>query len=268
MLIDDIDASSNKRNPWRLCTLKQVEEMKQVLGLIPIWLAFLYNSVVLAQETTFFTKQGSTMVRSIGPHFDIPPASLLAFNCLTSIIVMPIYDKMLVPLMRKFTGKPTGITILQRIGIGQFLSTLYILVAALVETKRVKLARDLNLLDNSEAILPISVGWLLPQYILSGVSDAFAIVGFQHLFYDQMPESMRSIGGALYIGNFGAASFVSNGIISIVETASKGRWLGNNHLNRSHLDYFYYLLAGLGVLNLGVFVVLAKRYVYRKSPEK
>ncbi|KAI9115379.1 hypothetical protein K1719_013698 [Acacia pycnantha] len=267
MILDDIDASSNRRNPWRLCTLKQVEEMKQVFGLIPIWLAFLFCSVIGAQMSTFFTKQGSTMVRSIGPHFNIPPASLLGVSCLAAIIVIPIYDRLLVPQMRKFTGKPSGITILQRIGIGQFISIIYILVAALVETKRVKAASDHNLLDDSEATVPISIWWLLPQYILCGFSDAFGIVGFQHLFYDQMPESMRSVGGALYIGIFGAASFLSNGIIYIVETSSKGRWLGDNHLNRSHLDYFYYLLAGLGVLNLGLYVVVAKRYVYQKASE-
>ncbi|XP_028770025.1 protein NRT1/ PTR FAMILY 5.4-like [Neltuma alba] len=266
MIIDDIDASSNTRNPWRLCTLNQVEEMKLVFGLIPTWLAFLFLSVIEAQVGTFFTKQGSTMVRSIGPHFNIPPASLLAFPCLASIIVIPIYDKFFVPLMRKFTGKPTGITILQRIGIGLFISNLYILVAGLVEAKRVKLASEHNLLDDSEAILPIRVWWLLPQYILCGVSEAFAIVGFQQLFYEQMPESMRSIGAALYIGNFGVGSFISSGIISIVETTSKGKWLGN-HLNRSRLDYFYYLLAGLGFLNLGLYVAVAKRYVYQKASE-
>ncbi|XP_054793079.1 protein NRT1/ PTR FAMILY 5.4-like [Prosopis cineraria] len=266
MVIDDTDASSNRRNPWRLCTLNQVEEMKLVFGLIPIWITCLYNSIIGSQVGTFFTKQGSTMNRSIGPHFNIPPASLLAFPNLATIIIIPIYDRFLVPPIRKFTGKPTGITILQRIGIGLFISILNILVAALVEAKRLKVVRDHNLLDDSEAIVPIRVWWLLPQYIICGVADVFGIIGLQHLFYDQMPESMRSIGAAFYLGNFGIGSFVSSGIISIVEKASRGRWLGNN-LNSSRLDYYYYLLAGLGVLNLGAYVAAAKRYVYQKASE-
>lgn len=264
MIIDDIDASNKTRDPWRLCSLTQVEETKLVLGLIPIWLVSLYSNIVQAQTSTYFTKQGSTMVRSIGPHYTIPPASLQCILGLSIIIFLPIYDKFIVPMVRNFTSNPTGITMLQRIGIGQAISILSMLVAAIVETKRVQIASEHNLLDSPKAIVPIRVWWLVPQYILCGLSDAFAIVGLQHFFYDQMPEAMRSMGGAFYISNAGVGSFVSSAIISIVVDASGGKWLGSNNLNRSHLSYFYFLLAGLGVLNLVVFVVVAKRYVYKR----
>ncbi|KAI9115254.1 hypothetical protein K1719_013573 [Acacia pycnantha] len=264
MIIDEKDASSNNRNPWRLCSLNQVEEIKLVLGLIPIWLTCLSFNLAQAQMSTFFTKQGSTMIRSLGPHhFTIPPASLQCIFGFVLIVFIPVYDRLLVPLLRKFTGKPTGITMLQRIGIGLFLSALTMLVAALVESKRVGVASDYNLLDNPKAILPIRVWWLLPQYILLGFADAFSIVGLQHLCYDQMPEAMKSLGAAFYISNAGVANFMSSALISIVEAASKKKWLGNN-LNRSHLDSFYFLLAGIGLLNLVVYVVVAKRYVYKK----
>lgn len=264
MIIDEMDALSNTINPWRLCSLNQVEEIKLVLGLIPIWLTSLYFNLVLAQTSTFFTKQGSTMIRSLGSHhFTIPPASLQCISGFTVIAFLPIYDRVLVPMLRKFTGKPTGITMLQRIGIGLFLSALTMLVAALVESKRVKVASHHNLLDNSKAILPIRVWWLLPQYILLGFVDAFSIVGLQHLCYDQMPEAMRSLGAAFYISNAGVANFISSALISIVEGASKKKWLGKN-LNMSHLDYYYFLLAGIGFMNLVVYVVVAKRYVYKQ----
>lgn len=264
MIIDDIDASSKTRDPWRLCTLTQVEETKQVLGLIPIWLACLYINVVQAQTSTFFTKQGKTMDRSIGPHFTMPPASLQCTLGISIIIFIPIYDKIIVPMARKLTGNPSGITMLQRIGIGFVLSLLNMFVASLVEAKRVQIASEHNLLDNPMAIVPIRVWWLIPQYILFGICDAFAMVGLQHLFYDQMPEAMRSMGGALYISNAGIGNFISSTIISLVEYASGGKWLGSNNLNRAHLSNFYLLLAGLGVLNLGVFLYVSKRFEYKK----
>ncbi|KAK4285359.1 hypothetical protein QN277_002066 [Acacia crassicarpa] len=266
MIIDDIDASRETRDPWRLCSLNQVEETKQALRLTPIWLTFLYNSVALAQLSTFFTKQATTMTRSItiGPHhFTIPPASLQCVTGLTIILIIPIYDRLFVRLAGKFTS----ITMLQRIGVGLFFSVLTMLAAALVETKRVKLASDYNLLDDSEAMLPIRVWWLLPQYILSGVSEAFGVVGLQHFLYDQLPEAKRSLGAAFCICNLGIGNFISSGIIYVVEVLSKRKWLGNNYLNRSRLDLFYFLLAGLGFLNLGLFVFVAKRYVYRNAPE-
>ncbi|XP_057731085.1 protein NRT1/ PTR FAMILY 5.4-like [Arachis stenosperma] len=269
MIIDEVDATSKTRNPWRLCSVTQVEEVKLVLRLIPIWLSCLMFCVVQSQIHTYFTKQGSTLVRSIGPHFQIPPASLQGFVGVFILLAVPIYDRIFVPLARKFTGHPAGITVLQRIGVGLALSILTMVVSALVETKRVGVARDHGLMDDPKAVIPMSIWWMLPQYMITGVSDAFAIVGLQELFYDQMPDAMRSLGAAAYISIVGVGSFVSNIVIAIVEDISSRsgeKWLGNN-INRAHLDYYYWVLAGLSVGSLCVYLLLAKSYVYKKVDE-
>ncbi|XP_030962567.1 protein NRT1/ PTR FAMILY 5.4-like [Quercus lobata] len=265
-IIDNIDASSESRNPWRLCSLNQVEEVKLVLRLIPIWLSSLMFGVVATNISTYFTKQGSTMIRSIGPHFQIPAASLQAFVGITIMITVPLYDRVLVPITRKFSGHHSGITLLQRVGIGLCISLLTIVVAALVEAKRVSIAKQYDLVDKYKEIVPMSVWWLLPQYILSGLSDMFTFVGLQELFYDQMPESLRSLGAAEYVSVLGVGSFISSAIISIVQAISSScgeKWLGNN-LNRAHLDYFYWVLAGLSALDLCVCLWSAMRYMYKK----
>ncbi|XP_061351371.1 protein NRT1/ PTR FAMILY 5.4-like [Gastrolobium bilobum] len=266
IIIDEIDASRKIRDPWRLCTVTQVEEAKLVIRLIPIWLSCLMFTVVQAQVHTYFTKQGSTLIRSIGPHFQIPPASLQGLVGITILFAVPIYDRVFVPLARRFTGHHTGITVLQRIGVGLFLSILSMIVSALVEAKRVGVARDHGLIDDPKAVLPMSVWWLLPQYMIIGVADSFTIVGLQELFYDQMPEALRSLGAAAYISIVGVGSFVSNAIIAILEAITSragGKWLGNN-LNRAHLDYFYWVLALLSAVNLCVYLWIAKGYVYKK----
>uniref|UniRef100_A0A2N9I8W9 Major facilitator superfamily (MFS) profile domain-containing protein n=1 Tax=Fagus sylvatica TaxID=28930 RepID=A0A2N9I8W9_FAGSY len=265
-IIDNIDASSQSRNPWRLCTLNQVEEVKLVLHLIPIWLCSLMFAVVATNFQTYFTKQGSTMIRSIGPHFQIPAASLQALLGLTIMITVPLYDQVLVPIARKFSGHHSGITLLQRVGIGLSISLLAMVVAALVEAKRVRIAKQHDLIDKPEAIVPMSVWWLLPQYILCGLAEVFTFVGLQELFYDQMPESLRSLGAAAYISVIGVGSFISTAIISIVQAISSScgeKWLGNN-LNRAHLDYYYWVTAGLCTLNLCVYIGIAMRFVYKK----
>ncbi|PRQ55392.1 putative proton-dependent oligopeptide transporter family, major facilitator superfamily [Rosa chinensis] len=266
MIIDEHDASSKMRNPWRLCSLNQVEEVKLVVRLIPIWLSCLMFHAVQSQLHTYFIKQGSTMIRSIGPNFRFPPASLQALVGIVIVTTVPIYDRILVPTVRKFTGHPAGITVLQRIGVGLFLSIINMVVAALVEAKRVGVAREYNLMDNPKAMVPISVWWLLPQYFITGLSDAFTVIGLQELFYDQMPDAMRSLGAAAYISILGVGSFLSSFIISLVETITRNSgepWLGNN-LNRAHLDDFYWVLAGLSALFFGVYVWVAKRFVYKK----
>ncbi|KAF6163267.1 hypothetical protein GIB67_025131 [Kingdonia uniflora] len=264
-IVDEIDASSVTKNNWRLCSTTQVEEAKLVLRLVPIWLSCLMYAVVFAQVSTFFTKQGSTMDRKITHDFHVPAASLQVVTGFVVMLIIPVYDRVIVPFIRKFTGFQSGIAMLQRIGIGIFISIIVMVVAALVESRRVRVARDHGLLDQPNTTLPMRIWWLLPQYVIIGIADVFTIVGLQELFYSQMPDGMRSIGSAVYLSVLGVGSFLSSAIISIVESASSrygDEWLGNN-LNKAHLDDYYWVLAGLSTLWLGLFVVLSKSYVYK-----
>lgn len=206
--------------------------------------------VVDAQFSTLITKQGATMESSISPGFDIPPASFQSLLSLTIIIFIPIYDRMIVPRARNLTKNPSGITMLQRIGTGLFFSALCMAIAAVVEMKRLKVAREFGLVDKPNVTVPMSIWWLIPQYVVDGVADVLTSVGMQEFFYDQVPRELRSVGLSLYISTFGVGSFISSFLISIIErlTGGKGRdsWFANN-LNRAHLDYFYWLLAGLSL---------------------
>ncbi|KAK1427598.1 hypothetical protein QVD17_16286 [Tagetes erecta] len=254
-----------------VCRTDEVEEAKAVLRLIPIWVSCLGYGIVFAQTSTLFTKQGATMDRSIGSTFEIPAATLQCFIGLSIIILIPIYDTILVPLTRSVTNIPSGITMLQRTGTGIFISILSMIVAAIVEAKRLKVAREYGLLDDPSAMIPMKVWWLLPQYLLAGTGDVFAIVGMQEFFYDQMPSDLRSIGLALYLSTLGIGSFLSSFIISVVEKTTGGNdqdgWIADN-LNQGHIDYFYYLLAGISAGSFVMFIYAAKSYVYNRYSSK
>lgn len=63
---------------------------------------------------SFFVEQGVVMDReTFGGGFTIPAASLAIFNTLGIILLIPLYDRGLVPLLRYFGLK---LTHLQRIG--------------------------------------------------------------------------------------------------------------------------------------------------------
>ncbi|GJS40165.1 NRT1/ PTR family 5.10-like protein [Tanacetum coccineum] len=234
----------------KVCSINEVEEAKAVLRLVPIWASCLGFAVVFAQFSTLFTKQGVTMDRSIGSNFEIPAATLQSFISMTVVILIPIYDRIMVPIVRSFTRKPSGLTMLQRIGTGISISILSMAVSALVEIKRLQTAEKYGLVDDPNATIPMKVWWLLPQYLLTGVADVFTMVGLQEFFYDQVPTELRSIGLALYLSIFGVGSFISSFLISVVEKTTGGDgkdgWISDN-LNRGHLDYFYWLLAGFGL---------------------
>ncbi|XP_058091254.1 protein NRT1/ PTR FAMILY 5.10-like [Magnolia sinica] len=261
-IIDDLDAPCCQ-NSWSLCTQAQVEETKQIMRLFPIWSCCLMLGVVSAQPTTFFTKQSSTMDRKISSTFEASAASLIVVRSLTTVAFVPVYDWILVPTTRRLTGSPSGLTILQRIGIGILLTVISMVVAGLVEMRRVGIAREYALFDHPNATIPMSFWWLLPQYIIVGLSDIFTMVGLHQFFYDQMPDGMRSIGAAAYLSIFGIGNFLSSIIISLVQVV-RPEWLTND-LNSSHLDYFYWLLAGLSVLCLGFYICAAKCFVYRQT---
>ena len=247
------------------CSISEVEEAKAVLRLVPIWATTLVYAVVFAQAPTFFTKQGATLDRNIFPGFDIPAASLQTLTTLGIVLFSPIYDRLFVPVARAITGKPSGITMLQRIGSGIFISIFTAVFAAIVEMKRLKTAQESGLVDEPKAILPMSVWWLIPQYFLLGVADVFTMVGLQEFFYDQVPNELRSMGLALYLSIFGVGSFLSGFLISVIEDVTgkdgHGSWFADN-LNKAHLDYFYWLLAGLSVFGLTLFICFARSYIY------
>ncbi|WRX30483.1 Proton-dependent oligopeptide transporter family - like 10 [Theobroma cacao] len=251
-----------------ICSIGDVEEAKAVLRLVPIWAASLVYAIVFAQSPTFFTKQGETMDRTITPNFSVPAASLQCFSSLGIVLSVPIYDRIFVPLARALTRNPAGITMLQRIGTGILLSALSMVISALVEMQRLKTAREYGLVDKPKAMVPMSVWWLVPQYALLGVSDVFTVVGLQEFFYDQVPDELRSVGLSLYLGIFGVGSFLSSLLVSTIEKATGGNgrdsWFADN-LNRAHLDYFYWLLAGLSAVQLGAYLYFAKCYIYNRT---
>ncbi|PRQ20400.1 putative proton-dependent oligopeptide transporter family [Rosa chinensis] len=121
-------APDNLKKKGKVCTIAEVEEAKAVLRLFPIWATCLPYSIVFAQSTTFFTKQGATVDRTIVPGFDIPATSLQSFICLAIIMIIPIYDLIFVPTARAFTREPSGVTMLQRIGTGMFFSIISMVV--------------------------------------------------------------------------------------------------------------------------------------------
>ncbi|KAK2400090.1 protein NRT1/ PTR FAMILY 5.2 [Trifolium repens] len=252
-----VDTGSSTSNEWMLCTITQVEETKQILSLIPIWIATFIPSAMIAQINTLFVKQGTTLNTSIG-NFKIPPSSLAAFTILTMIITYIIYERFIVKIMQKLTKNPRGITLLQRISIGFIIHIVIMIVACFIENHRLNVAKKHE--------VPLSIFILLPQFILMGIAEALLEGAKIEFFYDQAPESMKSLGTSYSLTTTGIGSFLSTFLLSTVShvTEKHGRrgWILNN-LNDSRLDYYYAFLAMLNVLNFIFFVIVSKLYVYR-----
>ncbi|GLJ31715.1 hypothetical protein SUGI_0637480 [Cryptomeria japonica] len=258
-------------NPWRLCSVTQVEEVKILVRMMPIFASTIAMNTCLAQLQTFYVAQGVTMDRSMGKHFDIPAASLPIIPLVFLFILTPLYDRVFVPLARKFTGHESGITHLQRVGVGLFLSGLSMGVAALVEVKRKNVARDNGMLDAIPLImppLPISIFWLAFHYFVFGIAELILFAGLLEFFYTEAPARMRSLAISFSWVSLSMGFFLSTIIVDIVNAATRNitqshGWLAGNNLNRNHLNLFYWLLAGLSMLNFFNYLFGSSWYQYK-----
>ncbi|CAN4082517.1 unnamed protein product [Withania somnifera] len=236
--------------------------LKVILPLLPVWIMLLMFAVIFQQPATFFTKQGVTMKRNIGNNFRIPPAALQSSITISIILLMPLYDTFFIPFIRVLTRNEKGITVMQRMGIGMFLSVIAMIIAAVTERKRLEIARNAGTSTSED--LPMSIFWLLPQYILLGISDIFTVVGMQEFFYSEVPINMRTLGIALYTSVFGCGSFFSSFLITVIEhlTSSIGEkqnWFADD-MSKARLDNYYWVLAVSSAASFLLFMVFCRFY--------
>uniref|UniRef100_A0A0E0DKH6 Major facilitator superfamily (MFS) profile domain-containing protein n=1 Tax=Oryza meridionalis TaxID=40149 RepID=A0A0E0DKH6_9ORYZ len=254
-------ANPLSRSARGLLAKRSSEEARGVLRLLPIWATCLAYGVAYAQIMTLFNKQGRMLDRRIGhAGLELPPAALQTLGPVTIMVSVPIYDRAVVPMLRRVTGNPRGLTTLQRTGTGMALSLAAVAVAAAVEGRRLETAREQR--------PAMSWAWLVPQYVAMGVADVLAVVGMQEFFHGEMPEGMRSLGLALYYSVMGIGGFISSALISALDAVTRrdggDGWFADD-LNRGHLDYFYWLLAGVSAGELAMFLCFARSYAYRNA---
>eukprot|EP00252_Welwitschia_mirabilis_P004444 TRINITY_DN1478_c0_g1_i3.p1 TRINITY_DN1478_c0_g1~~TRINITY_DN1478_c0_g1_i3.p1 ORF type:complete len:500 (-),score=30.32 TRINITY_DN1478_c0_g1_i3:634-2133(-) len=262
------DTEPAKASPWKLSSVQQVEEVKILARLLPIWSTCIMFWTVYSQMLTFSVQQASTMDRSTGGLFEIPAASLHVFVVGGIMLVATLSEKVLVPLMRRLTGRLQGITTLQRISVGLILSMFAMLAAALVEKRRLLVVHENGLTNRRSATVPMSAYWLAPQFFLVGAGEAFAYVGQLEFFIKEAPISMKSMSTGLFLSTLSMGFFFSTVLVTFVNVVTsrggtKG-WLPET-LNKGRLDYFYGLLTALSFLNLLLFFVFAKLYKYRQE---
>lgn len=250
-------------NKWNLATLTDVEEVKMVIRMLPIWATTIIFWTVYAQMTTFSVSQATTMNRHIGS-FEIPGASLTFFFVGSILLTVPVYDRIIVPIARKVFKTPQGLTPLQRIGVGLVLSIFAMVAAALCEIKRLRAARSHGLTNDPTAEIPLSVFWLVPQFFLVGAGEAFTYIGQLDFFLRECPKGMKTMSTGLFLSTLSLGFFVSSLLVSLVHkvTGDKKPWLADN-LNQGRLYDFYWLLAILSALNFVIYLAFARWYVYK-----
>lgn len=253
-----IPNNSHPPNPWQLCSVTQVEEVKCILRLLPIWLCTIFYAVVFIQMVSLFVEQGAAMNTSIHS-FHIPPASMTIFDIISVSTFIILYDKYIASCFTKLNmSELEGPSELQRMGIGLFLAIAAMVSAGIVELQRLKYAKR-----EGNELSSLSIFWQIPQYVLIGVSEAFMYVAQLEFFSAQTPDGFKSLGIGLCMSSTAIGTYLCSAILTLVMeiTTKNGQpgWIPPN-LNDGHMDRFFFLLAALTTLNLVAYVVCAKRF--------
>lgn len=274
-----LDAATTARSQGgaRRYTRQQVEEVKLVLRMLPVFFCTIIYWTIYVQMGSFFVVQGAHMDRLVTlpaglGTFVIPAASLSMINTVAIVVLIPMYDKLLVPALRS-AGRP--MTLLRRIGWGLAVGVVAMAAAAAVESRRLDLFRQGHIINQDDAsnhrdqaVVNMSVWWQTPQYLLIGLSEVFTSIGQMEFFYDQAPDVMRSCSMALQLLSVCVGSYLSGAVVWVAQIVTQSLdpqhhgWLPKD-LNLGRLDLFFVVLGVLMVINLGLFVWVAMAYEYK-----
>lgn len=260
--LQDLTPEGRARNPWNLCTVDQVEDLKALVKVVPIWSTGIMMGVNMSQGS-FLVLEASSMDRHITSNFEIPAGSFMSFMIVSLVLWVMIYDRILVPVLSKIKGYPTNIGAKKKIGTGLLTSSLAIASLAVVESIRRKIATEEGYSDQPEAMVKMSALWLLPRQILNGLAEGASVIGQNEFFLTELPSSMSSLASTLSGLASSVASLIASFLLSVVDRVSGGggqeSWVSSN-INKGHYDYYYSLICALSFLNFLYFVYCSKVY--------
>ncbi|KAL5832992.1 hypothetical protein ACOSQ3_016666 [Xanthoceras sorbifolium] len=257
----DIGPDGSIAKPWSLCTAQQVEDLKTLIRIFPLWSSSICLSITIGILMSLTILQALTMDRDLGPSFKIPAGSILVVALDSTSLFITLIDRLLHPTWQILTGRP--LTPLQQIGVGHVLNLTSMVVSALVESKRLKVAHAHHLQDQPGSMVPMLVAlWLFPQLVLVGIGEAFHFPGQIGLYYQEFPVSLRSTSTAMIALLIGIGFYLSTAIIDLVRRVTD--WLPDN-INNGRLDNVYWTLVVIAVINFGYYVVCSRLYKYRNS---
>ncbi|XP_076895476.1 protein NRT1/ PTR FAMILY 5.5-like [Bidens hawaiensis] len=245
---------------WTLCSLREVEDTKTGIRMVPLLLTFIGTGITLSLGNTYFLEQANHMDRKLGSIKIQIPIFLLFYTSSASIshgIFVLVME--CAPISKRYYAPA-------QISVGMGLSVLCCITAAIVETQRLHVIRNHGLVDKSNERIPMSVFSLLPQFLLLGAVDSFTNSSIKRFLKHQLPESRYKyllLLQRFVIGLGSVASVLSVYVVGKVSETNNDRNWFQHTSNKSRLDRYYWALAGLNAVNLIICAIVAYSFKYK-----
>ncbi|KAG6669934.1 protein NRT1/ PTR FAMILY 2.7-like [Carya illinoinensis] len=257
----DRQSDGSYARSWRLCTMEEVEDLKNVMTIIPVWSTGILLSTSIGVSNSLTILQALTMDRHLGPNFKIPAASFLVFNLLATAISIFVVDCLILPTWQNLTHTP--ITPLRRIGIGHFINIIALVGSALIETRRLHVAQTHEVIEGS--IVPMSASWLVLPLVVMGIGEGFHFPGTVALYYQEFPKALKSTSTAMVSLLIGIGLYLSTIVTDLIDRTT--RWLPDN-INDGRLDCVFWTLVVIAAVNFGYFLICARLFKYKNVEDR
>ncbi|XVF20188.1 hypothetical protein REPUB_Repub11eG0176300 [Reevesia pubescens] len=98
----DTHSDGSIAKPWRLCTVQQVEDLKTLIRIHPVWSSSLFLAIPIAVQWSMTVLQALAMDRQLGANFKIPAGPISVVVLISIYIFIALFDRFLLPTWQKF----------------------------------------------------------------------------------------------------------------------------------------------------------------------
>ncbi|KAL0390483.1 UNVERIFIED_CONTAM: protein NRT1/ PTR FAMILY 2.7 [Sesamum calycinum] len=225
----DILPNGSTSKPWKLCTVQQVEDLKTLIRILPLWSSSILLATPIGIQGSLTVLQALTTNRHLGHRLQIPAGSMIVFPLISVAASLTLFDHFLWPMWRKVAGKSP--TPLQQIGVGHVFNIVSMAVSAIVESK----------------------GGMPPHPTTGRWQVA--------LYYQEFPTCLKSMATAMVAMLVGMAFYLSSAVVGFVRRVTK--WLPDDIDDGGRVDNVYWVVVVIGVFNFGYYVVCSWLYKYK-----
>ncbi|XP_039128199.1 protein NRT1/ PTR FAMILY 2.7-like isoform X2 [Dioscorea cayenensis subsp. rotundata] len=251
----DVATDGSISRPWSLCSVEDVNDLKTLIRIVPLWTSNVFLSISIATQTSLSVLQALTMDRSLGSHFSVPASSFSIATLLAICLTLFILDRGIYPLCHRLTSyTPTP---LQRVGVGQAFNIAAMVASALIEHRRSIIVHEHQAENQPDWIVPMSAFWLVLPYVFIGIGEAFHFPGQIAFYYQEFPKSLKSTAIGIVAVLMSIGFYLSMAVLAVVRRATS--WLPDN-LNSSRLENVYWMLTLVASINFFYFILCAKFY--------
>ncbi len=205
-----------------------VEDTRVVLQVLVLYLPITLFWALFYQQGSRWVLQAVRMNGDLG-FYTIIPDQFNVLNPLLALLLIPLFEKVLDPLLAKVNMSGD----LEKITLGGVLAGVAFLISAIVELQ----------LENQEYL---HMTWLLPQYTLMAMGEILVTLPLMNFSYTVAPKSMKTT-----IQAFSNLAIGMGNLIVVIVVGSK--------LLDSQI-YEFLLFAGLIFADMILFTFLAKRF--------